>query len=55
MFRELLRLWHDESGAVSAEYVLLASLIAVVCIVGVAALGRSIADSLENSVAQFPQ
>ena len=55
MSNRLLWLWKDESGAASAEYVVLASLIAVVCIAGAAFLGRVVGNSLENSVAQFPE
>ena len=54
MFRELLRLWRDECGAVSAEYVLLASLIAVVCVAGAALVGVAVGDSIANSADKFP-
>ena len=36
-------LWRDETGAQLVEYVLLASLIAIICIVGVRAFGQSVA------------
>ncbi|MGA7201836.1 MAG: Flp family type IVb pilin [Candidatus Cybelea sp.] len=39
----LRALWRDETGAQLVEYVLLASLIAIVCIVGVTAFGHSVA------------
>lgn len=54
MFTRLLRLWRDETGAVSSEYVLLASLIAVVCIAGAAFLGQAVGDSIANSAGKFP-
>ena len=38
-----------------AEYVVLASLIAVVCVAGAAFLGQAVGDSISNSAAKFPE
>lgn len=54
MYKILLRLWKDESGAAMAEYVVLASLIAVVCIAGAAYVGLAVGNSMTNSVSKFP-
>lgn len=54
MYKILLRLWKDESGAATSEYVVLASLIAVVCIAGAAYVGLAVGNSITNSAGQFP-
>ena len=49
----LRALWRDEAGAQLAEYVLLVTLIAVVCIVAVTAFGQGVAalyNSAESSI-----
>ena len=43
----MLTSWREESGATSAEYAILASLIAVVIIGAVALLGRTMLSSYE--------
>jgi Flp pilus assembly pilin Flp len=45
----LRALWRDEAGAQLVEYVLLATLIAIVCIVGVTAFGQAVAALYTNA------
>ncbi|MGC9993567.1 MAG: Flp family type IVb pilin [Candidatus Cybelea sp.] len=45
----LRALWRDETGAQLAEYVLLVTLIAIVCIVGVTAFGQAVAALYANA------
>ncbi len=46
----LRRLWRDEEGAASSEYVLLATLIAMAVLAGVSALGQSVLTLYTNTV-----
>ena len=49
----LRALWRDETGAQLVEYVLLASLIAIVCIVGVQLFGQGVAGLYTNADSSF--
>ena len=44
-----LALWRDESGAQLVEYVLLVTLIAIVCIAGVTSFGSAVASLYNNA------
>ena len=46
-------LWRDEAGAQLVEYILLASLIAIVCIIGVQLFGQGVLGLYNNAANSF--
>jgi len=54
VFPWLRQFAQEEQGASAAEYVLLLSLIAVVIIVAVTALGTAVSDKFETINSEFP-
>jgi Flp pilus assembly pilin Flp len=49
----LRALWRDDAGAQLVEYVLLASLIAIVCIVAVQLFGQGVLSLYNNAANSF--
>jgi Flp pilus assembly pilin Flp len=45
----LRALWRDEAGAQLVEYVLLVSLIAIICIIGVQLVGQGVLGMYNNA------
>jgi pilus assembly protein Flp/PilA len=53
MYKLVNRFRRDEEGAALAEYALLVALIAVVCVVGVTALGTSVSAVFSTIAAAY--
>ena len=49
MSRREVRLWHSDTGSVAAEHVLLITLIAVVIVAGLFALGEAVNGNIQSS------
>jgi pilus assembly protein Flp/PilA len=53
MYKLVDRFRRDEEGAALAEYALLVALIAVVCVIGVTALGTSVSAAFSTIAAAY--
>lgn len=55
MFRAVREFLHAEDGATAIEYGLIASLVFLVALTGIQALGKGVQDTLYNKIAQVLQ
>jgi len=54
MLRWLKGLWRDEEGATMVEYALMLALIAIVCLLVVAALGQNVGLTFQGAEQALP-
>jgi pilus assembly protein Flp/PilA len=54
MLERIKALWKDEEGATMVEYALMLALIAIVCLLVVAALGQKAGQTFDNAQKNLP-
>jgi len=54
MLERIKALWKDEEGATMVEYALMLALIAIVCLLVVAALGQNVGKTFDNAQKNLP-